>query len=195
MSKISLAPDASGSGIFTIASPNSNTNRTLTLPDDTGTIITSGTAGTVLQVVSATSSTEVIVTNQTFTDTTLTASITPTSASSKILVLVTQPVRVSTFADGHCNLAIDLYRGASKIWSGGADSSGGYTFGMGTSSTLNDFQMRGVVNITILDSPATTSATTYKTQVRNGKSGGTAIVNYGSTSYPISTIVLMEIAA
>jgi hypothetical protein len=40
MSKISLAPDASGTGIFTISSPNSNTNRTLTLPDDTGTIVT-----------------------------------------------------------------------------------------------------------------------------------------------------------
>jgi hemin uptake protein HemP len=40
MSKISLAPDVSGTGIFTIASPNSNTNRTLTLPDDTGTIVT-----------------------------------------------------------------------------------------------------------------------------------------------------------
>ena len=40
MSKISLSPDASGTGIFTIASPNSNTNRTLTLPDDTGTIVT-----------------------------------------------------------------------------------------------------------------------------------------------------------
>jgi trimeric autotransporter adhesin len=38
VSKISLAPDASGTGIFTIASPNSNTNRTLTLPDDTGTL-------------------------------------------------------------------------------------------------------------------------------------------------------------
>jgi hypothetical protein len=43
MSKISLAPDASGSGIFTIASPNSNTNRTLTLPDATGTVVISGT--------------------------------------------------------------------------------------------------------------------------------------------------------
>jgi hypothetical protein len=40
MSKISLAPDASGSGIFTIASPGTSTNRTLTLPDDTGTIVT-----------------------------------------------------------------------------------------------------------------------------------------------------------
>ena len=43
MSKISLAPDASGTGIFTIASPNSNTNRTLTLPDATGTVVISGT--------------------------------------------------------------------------------------------------------------------------------------------------------
>ena len=38
MSKISLAPDASGTGIFTIASPGTSTNRTLTLPDDTGTL-------------------------------------------------------------------------------------------------------------------------------------------------------------
>jgi trimeric autotransporter adhesin len=38
MSKISLSPDVAGTGIFTIASPNSNTNRTLTLPDDTGTL-------------------------------------------------------------------------------------------------------------------------------------------------------------
>ena len=40
MSKISLSPNASGTGTFTIASPNSNTDRTLTLPDNTGTIIT-----------------------------------------------------------------------------------------------------------------------------------------------------------
>jgi hypothetical protein len=36
MSKIALTPDASGTGTFTIAAPNSNTNRTLTLPDATG---------------------------------------------------------------------------------------------------------------------------------------------------------------
>lgn len=42
MSQIKLAPDASGTGIFTIASPNSSTNRTLTLPDNTGTVITTG---------------------------------------------------------------------------------------------------------------------------------------------------------
>jgi hypothetical protein len=40
MSKIALTPDASGTGTFTIASPNSNTNRTLTLPDEAGTVLT-----------------------------------------------------------------------------------------------------------------------------------------------------------
>jgi hypothetical protein len=41
MSKVQLQGNASGTGIFTIASPNSNTDRTLTLPDNTGTILTS----------------------------------------------------------------------------------------------------------------------------------------------------------
>ena len=40
MSKIALSGNASGTGVFTFASPNSNTDRTLTLPDNTGTIIT-----------------------------------------------------------------------------------------------------------------------------------------------------------
>lgn len=42
MSKIALTPNAAGTGIFTIASPNSNTDRTLSLPDETGTVLTSG---------------------------------------------------------------------------------------------------------------------------------------------------------
>jgi hypothetical protein len=42
MSNITLSANAGGTGIFTIASPSSNTNRTLTLPDETGTFLTSG---------------------------------------------------------------------------------------------------------------------------------------------------------
>lgn len=45
MSNIALTPNASGTGTFTIASPNSNTDRTLTLPDNTGTILTTATSG------------------------------------------------------------------------------------------------------------------------------------------------------
>ena len=40
MSKIALTPNASGTGVFTIASPATNTNRTLTLPDEAGTVLT-----------------------------------------------------------------------------------------------------------------------------------------------------------
>ena len=42
MSSIALSPNAAGTGTFSIASPNSNTNRTLTLPDETGTVLSSG---------------------------------------------------------------------------------------------------------------------------------------------------------
>ena len=40
MSKIALSPNASGSAVFTIAAPNSNSDRTLDLPDSAGTIAT-----------------------------------------------------------------------------------------------------------------------------------------------------------
>ena len=45
MSKISLTPNASGTGTFTIASPNGNTDRTINLPDSNGTILTTATPG------------------------------------------------------------------------------------------------------------------------------------------------------
>ena len=58
MSKIALSPNASGTGVFTIASPNGNTDRTLTLPDEAGTVLTTAgvpasamPAGSVIQVV------------------------------------------------------------------------------------------------------------------------------------------------
>jgi hypothetical protein len=41
MSRVVIQGDASGTGDFTIAAPNSNTDRTLTLPDEAGTVLTS----------------------------------------------------------------------------------------------------------------------------------------------------------
>lgn len=48
MSSIKLSPNASGTGIFTIAAPNSNTDRTLNLPDQSGTIISTDSSGAVI---------------------------------------------------------------------------------------------------------------------------------------------------
>ena len=53
MSKISLSPNASGTGTFTIASPGTSTDRTLTLPDNSGTVITTASTGGVSQAMLA----------------------------------------------------------------------------------------------------------------------------------------------
>jgi len=48
MSKIALTPNASGNGTVTITAPNTNTDRTLTIPDVTGNVVTTGDSGTVV---------------------------------------------------------------------------------------------------------------------------------------------------
>jgi hypothetical protein len=53
MSQVKIQGNASGTGIFTIASPNSNTNRTLDLPDNSGTVITTGSTAVVSQAMLA----------------------------------------------------------------------------------------------------------------------------------------------
>jgi hypothetical protein len=53
LSKISLSGNASGTGTFTIASPNGNTDRTLTLPDNTGTVVSTGSTAVVSQAMMA----------------------------------------------------------------------------------------------------------------------------------------------
>ena len=45
MSKVSIAGDVNGTGVFTIAAPNGNTNRTITLPDEAGTLLSTATPG------------------------------------------------------------------------------------------------------------------------------------------------------
>ena len=97
MSKISFQPNAVGSGTFTIASPNSGTNRTLTLPDETGTVLTTAgvpssamPAGSVLQVVSyltATQGSQTMTTSDQIINN-ITKVITPLGANSKFLVTV-----------------------------------------------------------------------------------------------------------
>jgi uncharacterized protein (AIM24 family) len=53
MSKIALSGNASGTGVLTIAAPNTNSDRTLTLPDESGTVLTSASAVAASQITSA----------------------------------------------------------------------------------------------------------------------------------------------
>ena len=192
MSLVKISGNASGTGEFTIAAPNSNTNRTLTLPNVTGTFLTSATttgfpAGSVIQVVSATYSTATNIASTSYTDTGLTASITPTSASSKILVIVNQSVYNQQNTNAARLFELQLLRGATTImdkdfYSYAGTGANGY-FETGLDGTQ-----------IILDSPATTSSTTYKTQGRmDSTASSTVLVFQGGSGE--STMTLMEIAA
>ena len=47
MSNIAITPNSSGTGTISITAPNTNTNRTIALPDTAGNVITTGDTGTV----------------------------------------------------------------------------------------------------------------------------------------------------
>ena len=141
---------------------------------------TQNSGGKVLQVVHANYSTAVSTSTNTLIDTGLTASITPLFSTSKILVLISQNgVAKST---GNVYIQIALLRNSSPIINFAISSA--YT---GTSGVTNE-----VSNSTCyLDSPATTSATVYKTQFCSNGNTATATVQNNNA---MSTITLMEIA-
>jgi hypothetical protein len=132
--------------------------------------------GKVLQVVSFVSSSTNSTTSTSFVDTSLTLNITPTSASSKVFVLVTTRYRIE---NNNNLIQLKLVRGATSL------TSEGY---VGLDNGSLDIYGRFALNY--LDSPATTSATTYKMQFAS-ESGGT-VTTGGENS---CTITLMEIGA
>jgi hypothetical protein len=144
--------------------------------------------GKVLQVVNATYATETTNSTTTFADTGLTASITPTSATSKILVIVTQQGIFKENGNSNNSLKLKLLRGASTILEM-ADSNA-FT-GAATFNTV------GSVSASYLDSPATTSSTTYKTQFANNVAAvGVTVQRYQTVAnLAVSTITLLEIGA
>ena len=149
-------------------------------------------AGKVIQVVNFQTTTKVSGTTTTYTDTGITATITPKFATSKILVVTT----VNTFYAGSTNQAgggLRLLRG-STIISYPIENSSLVPYGTATGYTSNGF-IGSRENIVYLDSPATTSPVTYKTQISSIVSSVTFWVNKADGSTPNSTITLMEIAA
>jgi len=168
---------------------------TLTLPTTSGTILTNSSAGTVLQVVQTVKTDTFTMSSSTFADITgLSVNITPTSSSNKILILanVNHVGTTSTSASG-----IRLMRNSTAIGIGDAAgsrprTSGGESYGNFGVTLTGDAIM-------FLDSPATTSATTYKIQIQ--AYSNTAYVNRSqvdtdSNAYfrGMSSITVMEIS-
>jgi len=137
--------------------------------------------GSVLQVVQGTTTTQVSTTGITLVDTGLSVSITPLFSTSKILVMVDQSSVGKANADERVKIV--LLRNSSQIAT--LTELAAYN----ASSQNNDI---GSVTISYLDSPATTSAITYKTQFSTINGNGSAIVQWNPST---STITAMEIAA
>jgi hypothetical protein len=159
---------------------NLASNVTGTLPvANGGTGATSFSPGKVLQVINATSTSETVLTDSSTADTGLTANITPASSSNKVLVFA-HIQGVGKDNDGYVTLK--LVRGSTDLAT--FEQRGGDT------DTSNTNKVGGC-SITFLDSPSSTSATTYKVTVTgNGN-------NYAQVgdSNPTHTITLMEISA
>ena len=138
--------------------------------------------GSVLQVVQAETSTQVSNSSNTFADTGLTATITPTNTSSKILVLVNHSINQKSVGSPDNSMSLRIVRGSTTIT----------TFAQFLGYTNSALLVYFSASYAYLDSPSTTSATTYKTQFAS--SFNSASVSICSNSTP-ATITLMEIAA
>jgi hypothetical protein len=138
--------------------------------------------GKVLQIVSATTTTSTTISSSTLTDTGITATITPTLATSKIFVIISGSLSLSktdtaVYAGGR------ILRGATNILDQGSFNLAAIAGANAALQTIQNF------SLSILDNPATTSATTYKLQGRLFNTG-TLIFQESSSA---STITLMEI--
>lgn len=141
-------------------------------------------AGSVIQVVNTLNGTEQYTTSASDVETSVTATITPKYATSKILVIATAGGLYTNNSDTQANYYV--YRGGTLI---GVlmDSMQCYAQSMGT------FRLP-TATFTKLDSPATASAITYKFWMSRRTGTGTIGINsYGSTA-PASGFTLMEIA-
>jgi hypothetical protein len=135
--------------------------------------------GAVLQVLTDTQSGEQATTSSTFVDTALTITITPTSATSKIFLIYTG----SAGTNGSPEAFLTIKRNSTNIGNGNA---GLMRIWFNSSSSYNFCGM----SMSILDSPATTSATTYTVQFRTPSS-----FVYISGGNSTDSFTAMEIAA
>jgi hypothetical protein len=139
--------------------------------------------GSVLQVITGSTSTQVTNSTSTYTDTGVTATITPLFSSSKILILTNIQGLFKSSDNNSNRLSLRLFRGATAL-----DTADGVLFTSGTSIYL-----RTTYGHSYYDAPSTTSATTYKWQFMNTENAASVAVQKDSNS-GTSQIILMEIA-
>jgi hypothetical protein len=142
-------------------------------------------SGRVLQVVSAVFTSTFSTTSTSDTASGLSASITPSSSNSKIFISFTGITATANLA---------AYWGAFSIYRNGSTRlAGGQAGVVGTSNST--FRVQSALSY--LDSPATTSSTTYEIYLKSEGNSSTVSLNIpaGVVSDPKSTITLMEIAA
>ena len=146
------------------------------------TIATGG--GKVLQIVQGELTSTFSTSSSSFQDIGLSASITPASTTSKILVQAMIPMQVTGGAE--CDAYVKVLRGSTTI-----HESGGQNFALYVNSA-GAIDLRWVNNFIKLDSPASASTLTYKVQYRTGAAGSTATASFQNTP---SYIILTEIGA
>ena len=140
---------------------------------------TQASAGVVLQVVQTTYGTETTNNTDTYADTGLTATITPKFSTSKILIIANN--NFSKFSNASSGATVNLVRGSTQIIQ--------FAWGIGYSGTTTT--ATASAGVCYLDSPATTSATTYKMQFKNATNAGGVHAQETATT---ATMTLLEIA-
>jgi hypothetical protein len=166
---------------LSLTAPNLGTPSAINLSNATALPSAALPAGCVLQVVSAVFTATTGTTSTSFVSTVTTASITPKSATNKIYIMASGP----SFSLGASYAITTLYRNnTTNLGSGGFSGLGITGNNPGTYDTSVAFNY--------LDSPTTTSATTYTVYLRTNSS---AAAYWGDVGAVPTTITLMEIAA
>ena len=193
MSKISITPNASGTGVFTISSPATNTNRTLTLPDEAGTVLTTASSildvGKVLQIVTASTTLSTICNTTSYVGTDLSVTITKQKADSKVLILTSAFVMAYSASSGDSI-------GGGRIYE--------------TQSSREVFDFRRIVRsydagdvnvaaathgLTCVDAVSGTGIRTYRFDIKEFNGSGDIRFNLDLDGECVSTITALEIAA
>jgi len=155
---------------------------------------TDGNFGKIGQVITDSDNANTIISTTTYTDTGLTASITPSSTSSKILVLVSQDYHIeSTLSTNAILGGFKVLRDSTTLYTGSDD---GNSFGIRFVSGATGNQVyNNNWHFSIVDSPSSTSSITYKTQARTYNTDSRFRLNNQINGTSISTITLMEVLA